>query len=251
MTSTFKITLLSIVLILTCTECSQNSTDDNSTSLIEIQLADNMALIDDIQNEMIGLKIDSIKGNLNLITKLENLHEENVIIQRKIDESNHATAAELTLNFIKEHFPEAFSAKRKWSLNGETSKSMLKLYLTMWEAFHIKESKSQYDFGDTNVRFDEIILQARLSKTVIKKGEKVTGDIVVTAEPDVESLVKVFTRVRINGKEIIPTKQGWKFEITPSVTGTGLVPYEFTCEAFLKGPGADTLRTTGVVYIQN
>jgi len=251
MIASLKITpvLLILIFVFACTPPNENN---SGTALIENQLVSNVALIDDIRNDLIALKIDTIPGNLSLIAKLNARHDEIIRLHKEIDDSDNETAADLVITYIHDHFSGIqLPAEVESSLGRGTSKPMLKLYVTLCETFYIRDSRNRYDFGQTYVRFDKLGLQARPSKMIFRRGEKITGELVVTAEPDVPSMIKTLSNVKINGQEIQASAQGWKFEIMPHVKGAGLVPYEFTCEASMQGPDAEVMQASCVVYIQN
>jgi hypothetical protein len=118
------------------------------------------------------------------------------------------------------------------------------------EAFLIRQKRLYYAYHPGNrISFDTVTVLISANKTIVKKGEKLSGQLILVGTASFELAKKVIKKMTLNGQEITAAKDGWRFEIEPDVSGTGLREYELKCEAVLDD--STTLKGRHIIYVRN
>ena len=218
--------------------------------LTENQLKNNRIEIDRIKREIREFKIAHFKKNISLMEKLDQLHKNIEILNDSLDLVDRDIALNKTITFITQNFSELdFFNEIPLELDQDTPRPLLKLHVSTLEANLIRQNRMTYDFGHVLLRFDHMTAQIKPSKTIIKSGEKISLEFLIVAESNVVDLKDVLKKVTLNGNEILIGKDGWKFEITPTSEGKGLVPFELNSEMTLND--TTVLKGKNTIYIQN
>jgi hypothetical protein len=227
---------------------------DDVELVVSNQLENNVSQINDVERELRQLSIDSIKKNIALLKGLKQLHSELITVYDSIDRGDRNQSLSITENFIKKWFEEHL-----WIFNDvplkltdETPRPILKLRLAMLEGYYIVSQKGKYAYDDdsgSGIQFDGTKALIIVDNHLIKKGEKVTGQIVMAATSTMTSSPTSIRRVMVNGQVITAGKDGWRFEFIPKTNKSGIVEYELDAQI----SAFDTLefRGHGTVYIRD
>jgi hypothetical protein len=214
-------------------------------------MENNRLAIDGLKSEINVAKLDHLKENIALTDRLDNLHKSILALSDSIDSFDKLTATKKVDDFIAENFTDiaAFN-QTPLEIDEETPRPLLKLHLATLESFLISVLRDNVE-GES-MKFDNLSVKIITSKTIIKKGEKITGELSLSLEPREGEVNKMFRKMVINGQEIDIDNERLTFEIQPKVEGTGLIRYELNCEAFYRDPKTETIvKGTQVIYIQN
>ena len=191
------------------------------------QLENNESKINDVERELRQLKIDNLKKNAELVKRLKQLHSELLTVHDSIDQHDRPKSLSMTKKFIDKWFD-----KHLWIFNDiplklteETPRPILKLRLAMLEDDYIVWQKGKYEFDDAlKFRIDSLKAKIIVDRHLIKRGEKLTGQIVLAATAFLDS-VKNVKKVTLNGQVITADKNGWRFEFIPKTKSKGIVEY--------------------------
>lgn len=239
--------ILSTLLILSCTSERIYTTDIDK--LIADQVENNEHEIQRIKNELNEFKIDKVEGNVDIVERMDILHAKVLKLIDSLDYDDKGKALKRTVQFIDKNFTDLESYKEAHlRLDEITPRSLLKLRVCILEAFYIRQQRLRYDFEVDGVRFNYTNIIIRPTKTILKKGEKLTGELFLGAESNFEDSQRVIRKMIINGKEVEATREGWTFEFVPNVNGPGMQLYELRCEAILHGK---VVNGHNIVYVQN
>jgi hypothetical protein len=217
--------------------------------LVANQVENNRYEIDRIGAELKDWKIDKRKKNITLLSHLDEFHNKVLSLNDSIDIGDKDSAIHKAIDFIAKNFTEIDSFNEiPLEIDKDTPRSLIKLHISKLEALLIGQHRHRYDYGDVKIHFDHITIRAFPSKTLIKNGEALTGQLIVIAEPAFEASKKIIKKMTLNGQEVRADKNGWNFEIRPTVKGNGLKAFELKSEAILE----DTILTgTQLIYVQN
>lgn len=235
-------------ILLLCCACDRAS-DRDINSLTDNQLKNNLTEIDQIKLDMIGLEIEKLPRNIELLDNLKRMHAEILLMADSVETMNKNAANKRILNFIERNFKDLTSFNQEpLAITQSIAPSLLRLHVSKLEAFLINEKRGQYDFPDNKIAFDHVTLQIIPTKTIINKNEKIAGHLVLSAVASFKNSRKMVKKMTLNGKEIIAGENGWGFEIKPGVTKSGLNEYELKAEVEL---GDTTLITKQVILVKN
>lgn len=244
-----KIFLIIAPLILT--NCTYEKVLLNDVDkLVSNQMENNRVEIDRIKREIKGLGIEKLGKNVSLMNRLDTLHENVVRLNNIVDTVDQDVALRLVMAFREQYFNDLdFFSEVPLELNSATPNPLFKLHIATLEAFLVMQKRGQYDFepGDL-IGFDSLAMQINTDKTIISKGEKLSGQLILVGASTFKTSKHIIKRMTLNGQEISASKYGWKFEIRPSMAGTGLVEYELKCEAVVNDT---TLVGRRTIYIRN
>jgi hypothetical protein len=217
--------------------------------LVANQIENNRYEIDRIGKELKDWKIDKRKKNVALLSDLNEFHKKVLSLNDSIDIVDKDLAIRQGIDFIAKYFTDIDSFNGiPLEIDQDTPRPLLKLHISKLEALFIAQHRHRYDYGEVKIRFDHITMRALPSKILIKNGETLTWQLIVTAEPDFEALKKIIKKMTINGQEVHADKNGWNFEIRPTGKKNGLIMFELKSEAILE----DTILTeTQLIYVQN
>jgi hypothetical protein len=215
------------------------------------RLENNRIEIAEIKKELKQAKIDQVKENIDLINRLDRVHESILKLSDSIESFNKGIAARNVTIFISNNFNDLrWFNKVPLELNEDTPRPLLKLHLATFESFLIRDARDNYE--GNSLKFDQMIVHIVPSKTIVKNGEKITGQLFVVAKSRYESTKDMISKMTLNGQEIKADKVGWKFEIQPIVKGTGLIDFELKGEAIFKDPRIKTVvKGNEIIHVQN
>lgn len=246
------IIILVIISIWTSCQPYERIYIDDVERVVSNQLDNNVSKIEDVERELRQLKIDSIKKNIELLKRLKTLHLELINVNDSIDNSNRLQSVSITENFIKKWFDEHL-----WIFNdiplkltGETPRPILKLRLAMLENDYIVWQQGKYDFDNGSYfKLDSLKAMIIVDRRLIRKGEKLTGQIVLAATTTMMDSPKSVNKVMLNGQVITPDRDGWRFEFIPVTNKRGIVEYDLNVEVV----AFDTTKFLGreTIYIRD
>jgi hypothetical protein len=210
----------------------------------------NQLEIDAIKGEVKDAKLADLKGNTSLTNKIDKLHKSILALSDSIEFFDKEIAAKKVIDFIAKNFKELTVYNRTpLDIDEETPRPLLKLHLATLEAFLQRDLRK--NIQGKYMEFDSLKVIIVTTKAIIKKGEKITGELSLSLEPRAGEIKKMFSKMVINGQEIVADKDRLKFEIEPNIKSAGLVTYELNCEAFYRDPNVThTVKGKQIVYIQ-
>jgi hypothetical protein len=214
-------------------------------------MENNRIEIDRIRREIKAFEIDRLPENVSLIDRLDSLHESIEELNNIIDSVDQDVALRLTISFRDTHFRDLDSFNEvPLELNSATPSPLFKLHISTLEAFLIRQKRLYYAYhpGD-RISFDTVTMHISANKTIINKGEKLSGQLILVGTVNFDATKKIIKKMTLNGQEITAAKDGWRFEIEPDVSGTGLTEYELKCEAVLDD--STTLKGRHIIYVRN
>lgn len=216
------------------------------------QTQNNRLEIDEIKKGLIDAKIDTFPENMDLLSRLENQHKSIYVLSDSIDFLDREMGAITAKAFIAKNFNDLTSFTRvPLEMDGDTPRPLLKLYLRTLEAFSIKQARNEIKEG-RSIKFDHLSVRIIPDKMIYKNGEKISGQLMIDIESNFEDTKLAFGKILINGNEVSPKSDGWRFEIQPIVKGNGLVSYELYSEAFYRDLNIkETIKGKQVIYVQN
>jgi hypothetical protein len=226
---------------------------DDVEQVVSNQLENNVSKIGDVERELRQLKIDSLKKNTELLSRLKQLHSELQSVNDSIDQGDQHQSLPIAENFIKKWFEEQpwiFNNDIPLKLTDETPRPILKLRLAMLANDYIVWHKGKYSYGEgSELQFDAFKALIIVDKHLIKSGEKLTGQIVLAATASMKESPKSVRKVTLNGQVITADKEGWRFEFIPKTDKDGIVEYELNAQI----DAFDTSRFVGHerIYIRD
>lgn len=239
------IIIILTVLITGCT--SDRIYIDDVNHLLADQLESNLIEIDRIKKDISQYKIDHVEFNISLMKHLDQLHHDILLFLDSVDIDEKSKAYNRVMRFINRNFTDLeYHPIPKTKKEEFTPRALLKMRIAMLEAYYIRQQRLRYDFEIDGMRFNYTTVHIRPSKTILKIGEKLTGELVLGAESNFDDSRKVIRKMILNGQEVEASKDGWHFEIVPQVDGRGLQLYELRCEAIIHGK---VLSGRNLVYV--
>jgi hypothetical protein len=240
---------IAISILLFLIGCSSDQADPHDVEkIIKNRLENNEVEINLIKDELKAHQIDTRQKNINLITKIEQLHKDIIKLNHVIDINNSKNALALTNAFIEKKIKSVYAFNTiPLQLDYRLPKSILKLQVALLETSVLIDSKDKYDFGEL-VRFDKLQVFVIPDKAFINGGEVVSGKVIYGAVVDINVSKKIIKKILVNGHPAIADTTGWNFSFIPSAKGKGISNYDLTARVVI---GDTTLSSKSTIYIQH